>query len=120
MGERHSWQGESHTVIDAHIEGNEGSPVHVMFKSSEALLEGLTVRYPQKSLVGWYHSHPGLGCFLSPTDQEAHRTGFGDPHSLALVVDPLRRSFSLFAYQNNRFIHPSYVFFDSSSRNEHG
>ena len=39
-------------------------------------------------IVGWYHSHPGAGVFLSPFDSFVHRSFFGDtPWYLALVVD---------------------------------
>jgi len=39
-------------------------------------------------IVGWYHSHPGVGVFLSPLDSFVHRSFFGDtPWYLALVMD---------------------------------
>lgn len=44
-------------------------------------------------VVGWYHSHPGYGCWLSGIDvatQLAHQT-HEDPF-LAIVVDPIRTS----------------------------
>jgi proteasome lid subunit RPN8/RPN11 len=39
-------------------------------------------------IVGWYHSHPGFGIFLSGVDQAAHRTYFTQPWHVALVIDP--------------------------------
>jgi len=45
----------------------------------------------RENIVGWYHSHPGYGCWLSGIDvqtQSAHQT-FEDPF-LAIVVDPVR------------------------------
>lgn len=41
-------------------------------------------------VVGWYHSHPGLGAFFSDTDRRTQRAFFGHPYSLGWVVDPLR------------------------------
>ncbi|MHA1996206.1 MAG: Mov34/MPN/PAD-1 family protein [Candidatus Hodarchaeales archaeon] len=40
--------------------------------------------------VGWWHSHPGFGLFLSETDINTHILSFQitQPHSVALVVDP--------------------------------
>lgn len=38
--------------------------------------------------LGWYHSHPGLGIFLSPWDLDVC-TNFTRPHHVALVVDPI-------------------------------
>jgi len=42
--------------------------------------------------VGWWHSHPGFGLFLSSTDIKTHILSFQmtRPHSVALVVDPTK------------------------------
>ena len=42
--------------------------------------------------VGWWHSHPGFGLFLSSTDITTHIFSFQitRPHSVALVVDPTK------------------------------
>lgn len=42
-------------------------------------------------IVGWYHSHPGYGLFLSDIDVNTHRNAFSPRHT-ALVVDPTRRN----------------------------
>lgn len=44
--------------------------------------------HPELRIVGWYHSHPGFGIFLSEYDKFIHRSFFSDPKMLALVVDP--------------------------------
>jgi proteasome lid subunit RPN8/RPN11 len=46
--------------------------------------------HADERIVGWYHSHPGLGVFLSPTDRRTHAHHFPHPWQLALVVDPVR------------------------------
>lgn len=40
-------------------------------------------------IVGWYHTHPGFGIFLSDYDRFIHTNFFSDPAMRALVVDPL-------------------------------
>ena len=40
--------------------------------------------------VGWYHSHPGLGVFLSGHDSVITRSIFNAPWHLAIVLDPVR------------------------------
>ena len=44
-----------------------------------------------ENIVGWYHSHPGYGCWLSGIDvsTQSLNQGFQDPY-LAIVVDPVR------------------------------
>lgn len=49
----------------------------------------LEMRYPDLLIVGWYHSHPGLGCFFSGTDRETQRHVFPNPWNLAAVGDPV-------------------------------
>ncbi|MFQ6060135.1 MAG: Mov34/MPN/PAD-1 family protein [Thermoplasmata archaeon] len=40
-------------------------------------------------IVGWYHSHPGHSCFMSPTDVRTQKTMFREQYHCAIVVDPL-------------------------------
>lgn len=44
-----------------------------------------------ENIVGWYHSHPGYGCWLSGIDVTTQKTNqmFQDPF-LAVVIDPNR------------------------------
>uniref|UniRef100_A0A7S2A0L3 MPN domain-containing protein n=1 Tax=Trieres chinensis TaxID=1514140 RepID=A0A7S2A0L3_TRICV len=42
-------------------------------------------------VVGWYHSHPGFGCWLSSTDiNTQHSFEALNPRAVALVVDPIQ------------------------------
>jgi proteasome lid subunit RPN8/RPN11 len=41
-------------------------------------------------VVGWYHSHPGLGAFFSHTDRRTQQAFFAHAYSVGWVVDPLR------------------------------
>jgi proteasome lid subunit RPN8/RPN11 len=44
--------------------------------------------YPDLRIVGWYHSHPGFGVFLSEHDTFIHRNFFSSPNQVAWVYDP--------------------------------
>lgn len=41
-------------------------------------------------VVGWFHSHPGIGAFFSGTDRRTQAAFFAQPFSLGWVIDPLR------------------------------
>jgi len=41
-------------------------------------------------LVGYYHSHPGLSVFQSPTDVKNFMQYHSEPYQIAIVVDPTR------------------------------
>lgn len=40
--------------------------------------------------VGWYHSHPGYGCWLSGIDVQTQQTNQRQDPFVAVVIDPLR------------------------------
>ena len=48
--------------------------------------------------LGWYHSHPGYGCWLSGIDVDTQNFNqkFQDPW-LAIVVDPVRTIAQVFS-----------------------
>jgi proteasome lid subunit RPN8/RPN11 len=44
--------------------------------------------YPEERIVGWYHSHPGFGVFLSDHDTFIHKNFFSSALQVAWVYDP--------------------------------
>jgi 26S proteasome regulatory subunit N11 len=57
---------------------------------SRLLVALLTVRRPE-TVVGWYHSHPGFGCWLSSVDINTQQS-FEQltPRAVAVVIDPIQ------------------------------
>jgi proteasome lid subunit RPN8/RPN11 len=54
---------------------------------------------PDEQIVGWYHSHPGFGVFLSGHDLFIHENFFSSPSQIAVVVDPHRQMEGVFAWR---------------------
>jgi len=80
-------------------DNSEGTPVSLKFTSDSwqsinSKLPGLPEE--ERNIVGWYHSHPGLGVFLSVRDHLTQRSFFTNPWQIALVVDPNRDTFGFF------------------------
>jgi proteasome lid subunit RPN8/RPN11 len=44
--------------------------------------------YPEHKIVGWYHSHPGFGVFLSEHDLFIQQNFFSNAQQVAWVFDP--------------------------------
>ena len=44
--------------------------------------------YPEQKIVGWYHSHPGFGVFLSEHDLFIQQNFFSNTQQVAWVYDP--------------------------------
>ena len=53
------------------------------------IVEDLQHRDKKETIVGWAHTHPSYGCFLSGTDKSTQRTYQNlFPQAVALVIDP--------------------------------
>ena len=57
--------------------------------------------YPNQKVVGWYHTHPGFGVFLSDDDIASHRVAFSNPWHVAAVCDPVRDELCLFGWDES-------------------
>ncbi len=61
-------------------------------------------RYPAQAIVGWYHTHPGLGVFLSERDLFIHRNFFADSTHIAVVIDPSKFAWGIFYWQGSDLV----------------
>lgn len=53
-------------------------------------------------IVGWYHSHPGHRCFMSPTDVETQRGLFNKRYHSAMVIDPISKEIEAFYLEGGK------------------
>lgn len=55
------------------------------------MMEMLEQTGRKENVVGWYHSHPGFGCWLSSVDVNTQKTFEQlSPRAVAVVVDPIQ------------------------------
>jgi len=68
----------------------EEAGAHVTFTQDtwEHIYQVKDNEYPNERIVGWYHSHPGFGVFLSDHDTFIHKNFFASPGQVAWVFDP--------------------------------
>jgi proteasome lid subunit RPN8/RPN11 len=68
----------------------EEAGAHVTFTQDtwEHIYKVKDKEYPEHRIVGWYHSHPGFGVFLSDHDTFIHKNFFSSPGQVAWVFDP--------------------------------
>jgi proteasome lid subunit RPN8/RPN11 len=69
-----------------------------------------TGKETQLRVVGWYHTHPGFGVFMSGTDQATQRNVFGMAWQIAVVYDPLNREYGLFSGPSSTPTRGWYIF----------
>ena len=61
-------------------------------------------RFPQYDIVGWYHTHPNFGIFLSHHDLFIHHNFFSQALQVAYVVDPINQTRGFFHWRNGGMV----------------
>ena len=86
-----------HTVM-------QGASVTYTPESWRYMTDTLWERYPDESavIVGWYHTHPGFGIFLSGMDLFIHQNFFTQIWHIAYVLDPRARTSGFFSWNRQR------------------
>ena len=88
----------------------------------EQINEEKDQKYPGLRIVGWYHTHPGFGIFLSEYDKFIQRNFFNLPWNVAFVLDPRSGETGAFGWQEDQIVRlPNYeVFGDGKEATDTG
>jgi proteasome lid subunit RPN8/RPN11 len=87
------------------IKPAEANPVHFTFTWKDVDQVRAHREREEKSLIGWYHTHPGLGIFLSDTDlHKTHEQLFNELFQVALVYDPISGRAGYFSRNASGFL----------------
>jgi proteasome lid subunit RPN8/RPN11 len=111
VGELFQWKSKLYNIINEHI-FIEATAQSTRFSVSQ--MEGTAGKYEEAfqelkveennhnlRILGWWHTHPNIGCFLSKTDISTQKFFFPEKYQIALVVDPIRREFEFFSLNDN-------------------
>lgn len=95
-------------VIEAHVPALRASSdaAHLTFTHDTwaQILDTVDRDFPDQQIVGWYHSHPGHGVFLSGYDLFIQRSFFNDARMTALVIDPLAGDAGWFGWASDDIV----------------
>jgi proteasome lid subunit RPN8/RPN11 len=96
------------TMVEACIEGEEAAQggSHVTFTQNTwtHIYKIKDAEFPEERIVGWYHSHPGFGVFLSEHDTFIQKHFFSDPTQIAWVYDPHSDEEGCFAWDGKEIV----------------
>jgi LysM repeat protein/proteasome lid subunit RPN8/RPN11 len=69
-------------------------------------------RFSDKKIIGWQHTHPSYGIFLSNYDLFIQENFFNLPFQIAYVIDPVQQLRGFFQWKNGKTVklHGYYVF----------
>jgi len=75
-----------------------GTGAYLEFTSASwlGIMDYAKAAHPEANIVGWYHSHPSIGVFMSGTDMRTQRAFFYHPWCLSIVCDPVRHEIGYF------------------------
>ena len=100
-------------VIDVFAMPQSGTGVSVeavdpVFQTK--MLDMLKMTGRHEMVVGWYHSHPGFGCWLSGVDMNTQQSFEQlNPRAVAVVVDPIQSVRGKVVIDAFRLINPQLV-----------
>ncbi|MBI2445460.1 Mov34/MPN/PAD-1 family protein [Candidatus Micrarchaeota archaeon] len=109
VGRAFTHGGRPYAVVDEYVTAdNDATAVHVRF-AREAFSELSKKLDGGRIVVGWIHSHPDYGCFLSTTDVATQEAFFCEPYHFAMVVDPVRRQKQCFKVRASQYVPVSFA-----------
>ncbi len=62
----------------------------------------MDTKFANLSIVGWYHTHPDFGIFLSDRDRFIQEHFFSGPGQIAHVIDPIRKIEGVFVWRDGK------------------
>lgn len=89
-------------VIAAEQVVSSQTSVEVTAEAWASIWKQIDKRFPdQRIIIGWYHSHPNMGVYLSNSDILTHTKHFPQKWLVAFVIDQIRNEWGLFAWSNS-------------------
>ena len=109
--------GKENTIIEGFIEAkyNTATPTTLTFthETWEYFHSEIGKRFKDKKIVGWIHTHPDFGIFLSENDKFIQQNFFTDANQVAYVVDPIRNDEGFFFWIDDKLERcPGFYLFD--------
>ncbi len=102
------WDGAAYLLVDGRIEGkhatHQSGSVTFTAETWDSIHEELDAKHPGRVIVGWYHTHPGFGIFLSNMDAFIHENFFSFPWQPAYVFDPQAETDGFFFREGNNLV----------------
>lgn len=109
---------KTNIIITGFIEGkySEGTPTTLKFthETWDYVHGEADKKFPDDKIIGWIHTHPNFGIFLSNYDKFIHQNFFNEENQIAYVVDPIQNIEGFFFWINGQIEKcPGYYIYDA-------
>lgn len=106
IGEMVDYLGKKNLIISEFIEAKYTDSTNASLTFTHDTWEYIhkirDKKFSDKKIVGWHHTHPNYGIFLSSYDLFIHENFFSLPFQTAYVVDPIQKTRGFFQWQGNK------------------
>lgn len=86
--------GKTNIIVNGFVEAKycEATPTTLKFthETWEYVHKEMDKKHPGQKIVGWIHTHPNFGIFLSEYDKFIQENFFKEDYQIAYVVDPIQ------------------------------
>ena len=108
MGRYQEKEGRYLVVIESEIKalhtGKTKTEITFTHKTWEYINQIKEKEHSERKIVGWFHTHPGFGVFLSSHDKFIQNHFFNLPWQLAYIIDPVLGKHGFFSSRFGRII----------------
>ena len=98
--------GKTNIIVSGFVEAKycEATPTTLKFthETWEYVHKEIEKKHPGKKIVGWIHTHPDFGIFLSEYDKFIHQNFFNEDYQVAYVVDPIQKIEGFYFWINEK------------------
>jgi len=71
-------------------------------KTWEDINNELEINHPGRIIIGWFHSHPGHGVFMSENDSFIQKNFFNEKYMVSFVYDPVKKERGFFRMDDGK------------------
>lgn len=106
LGDFSQQMGKTHVIISNYVEAKytdaSASTLTFTHETWEYVHARHEQEYPEKKIIGWQHTHPNYGIFLSNYDMFIQENFFNLPFQVAYVIDPIQNIRGFFQWKNGK------------------
>lgn len=93
-----------HATIEGKNSNNHGAQVTFTHQTWDYINEVKDKQYANLKIVGWYHTHPGFGIFLSKMDLFIQENVFNLPFQVAVVLETKKNQIGCFSWVDGKCV----------------
>ncbi|HHW67502.1 MAG: hypothetical protein PWP07_153 [Epulopiscium sp.] len=113
--------GEKMAIINGAIQFKSSLAEDKVLLTDEVLNEvkaKLNKYFPDRELMGWMHTQPGYGIFLTTQDIRLQKQFFGKPYQTLMIIDPIENmeAFFLWDKEEVRSAEGYYIYYDKNEQ----